>query len=67
MKTEKMPANAKLLNWDPEALDEYQQWIQLGRVLQREQKAKYLRKQQQQRIHVAMKRIQAIILKQKPA
>ncbi len=35
MKTSKMPANGEYLSWDPERIQEYDQWIELEVELKR--------------------------------
>ncbi|HFB64007.1 MAG TPA: hypothetical protein ENJ60_00565 [Aeromonadales bacterium] len=59
MKSNQMPANVKFLNWDPEAIEEYQQWVKLERVVRQEQEQNKLRWKHIQQVSIAMMRIQA--------
>ncbi len=59
MKSNQMPANVKFLNWDPEAIEEYQQWVKLERVVRQEQEQNKLRRKHIQQVSIAMMRIQA--------
>ncbi len=38
MNVKKMPANGEYLSWDPESLQDYDQWIDLEAELKRKQK-----------------------------
>ena len=59
MKTNKMPANGEYLSWDPERIQEYDQWIDLEVELKR---AGWLKPQTERKLEEAVTTIRNRII-----